>query len=488
MVVAMPTGGLDADGVASSLITVTVLDGGASPVSGEAVSLSATGGGTTFSPMSGFTNGSGIFTSNLTSVSAGSKIVSADLTGSIGVLTDTASVTFVSIGAENITDYQYSHGQANNDGLPEFTGGGGIANENPTTYLNDITVDFSIANDDKIIIDFSEHTNIDLSGASISAAFMDGTFTISLDGTGKILTAERNGDGTPFGPGLFFFDVLNAISGDPGDYQASAEITTNGDVNRAGPTPTSNSIIYSTVEIVPVLHIFGADYPADQLTLALPDACAFDHWHTPSSYSICSTSFGGFPLQDPDPPGCGHGTKVPTGSGVIADLGTPDAGGIPEFNRRLPEHQKADFDAGTGPFSPCPDLLVPSGVSHTNFVLGDFPITYTLSFSLPFMTIPNDADIEVTFVGPAGAQLSAGTVGSFPAGDGTTSSVRVGQTVTITRNGDGTPIGVGFYAAGISITNVTNPAAIGFFTITVDVKNSMGQSLLVSPAGFSYSF
>jgi hypothetical protein len=491
-VVASPISGVDADGIDSTLITVTIRDAANNPLPSEPVIINSTGSGNVISPGSGLTNGSGVFTSTMTSTVAEAKTVSATNFGGIGLLTDTAAVTFDPVAPPpgSITALQYFPNQVNNDGFPAFPpfSGGGIANENPTEYFHDITTNFLVPDDGKIVFDYSSHTGIDFSGITgATAAFMDGSFSVSLDGTGKIVTVERLGDGTPF-MGLFFMDLTGPlISGNSGTLSINVTITTNGGSTLAGPT-ASNTITYSPLQVVPVLTIGVSHYPADQFTLALPDACAFDHWHTPSAFSVCSTSIGGPAVQDPDPPGCGYGTKVPTGSGVIADLGTPDAGGLPESNHRYPTHFKSAFDAGTAPFSPCPDLLVPSGVNHSSFVLGDFPVTYNLTFSLPFMTIPNDADIEVTFVGGAGAQLSAGTVGSFPAGDGTTSSNRVGQTVTITRNGDGTPLGVGFYLFGITVTNVTNPAAIGFFNITVDVKDSLGNSLLVAPANFSYSF
>lgn len=62
------------------------------------------------------------------------------------------------------------------------------------------------------------------------------------------------------------------------------------------------------------------DNPNSGFSLNAPDACAFDHWH--------GTVFilEGGSIADPDASGCGHGTKIATASGVIADLGDPDAG------------------------------------------------------------------------------------------------------------------------------------------------------------------
>jgi invasin-like protein/Big-like domain-containing protein/calcineurin-like phosphoesterase family protein len=78
-------------GSGSSTITVTARDGSNNLLSGSSVSLTSTGSGNTFTPSSGTTNGSGVFTSTFTSTVAEGKTVSANIDGT--AITQTASVT-----------------------------------------------------------------------------------------------------------------------------------------------------------------------------------------------------------------------------------------------------------------------------------------------------------------------------------------------------------------------------------------------------------
>jgi hypothetical protein len=78
-------------GSGSSSITVTVNNSSGTPISGASVVMSATGTGNTFTPSTGVTNGSGVFTSTLTATGAGAKTVSASANG-VAIL-QTAPVT-----------------------------------------------------------------------------------------------------------------------------------------------------------------------------------------------------------------------------------------------------------------------------------------------------------------------------------------------------------------------------------------------------------
>ncbi|HEY7686331.1 MAG TPA: Ig-like domain-containing protein, partial [Gemmatimonadales bacterium] len=78
-------------GTGSSTVTVTAKDASGNPVSGATVVMSATGTGNTFTPSSGTTSGSGVFTSTFTSTGAGPKTISANA-GGTGII-QTASVT-----------------------------------------------------------------------------------------------------------------------------------------------------------------------------------------------------------------------------------------------------------------------------------------------------------------------------------------------------------------------------------------------------------
>jgi hypothetical protein len=76
----------------SSIITVTVRDGGGAPVSGATVQLSATGSGNTLGQPAGPTGADGVVTGTLTSTVAETKVVSATVNGTV-TITGTAQVT-----------------------------------------------------------------------------------------------------------------------------------------------------------------------------------------------------------------------------------------------------------------------------------------------------------------------------------------------------------------------------------------------------------
>lgn len=78
-------------GTGSSTITVTAKDANGNTLSGSSVVLASTGSGNTFTPPSGTTNGSGVFTSTFTSTVAEGKTISANIDGT--AITQTASVT-----------------------------------------------------------------------------------------------------------------------------------------------------------------------------------------------------------------------------------------------------------------------------------------------------------------------------------------------------------------------------------------------------------
>ena len=81
-VVASPTT-LTADGIATSMITVTVRDATGNPVAAAPVTLSATGTGNSLNLLSSVTDGSGLATGTLASTVAESKVISATVSGSL---------------------------------------------------------------------------------------------------------------------------------------------------------------------------------------------------------------------------------------------------------------------------------------------------------------------------------------------------------------------------------------------------------------------
>jgi adhesin/invasin len=87
--VANPTSLAD-DGVATTTLTTTVLDAQSNPVPGQAVTLSASGSGNTFSATWGSTDSTGVFTATLKSTVAQTETATA----TIGAINVSTSVTF----------------------------------------------------------------------------------------------------------------------------------------------------------------------------------------------------------------------------------------------------------------------------------------------------------------------------------------------------------------------------------------------------------
>jgi protocatechuate 3,4-dioxygenase beta subunit len=88
---------------ANSSLTVTLLDANSNPISGQLVTLSSTGSGNAFSPASGTTNASGVFTATFSSTKAEAKTITA----SAGTTNLSASVTVVP-GAASSSNSSFS--------------------------------------------------------------------------------------------------------------------------------------------------------------------------------------------------------------------------------------------------------------------------------------------------------------------------------------------------------------------------------------------
>jgi adhesin/invasin len=104
-VTANPTTGVVASGNATSTITVTVRDVSSNLLANQTVMLSSTGTNNTFTPVSGTTNASGVFTATLASTTAETKTITAtvDPTGTPVVITQTATVVFSPVIANAAT-------------------------------------------------------------------------------------------------------------------------------------------------------------------------------------------------------------------------------------------------------------------------------------------------------------------------------------------------------------------------------------------------
>ena len=93
-IVASP-GSVTANGTSTTALTVTVEDANGNAVAGSTVTLSASGSGNTFAPITGTTNASGVFTATLASTVAQTETVTA----TEGAAQESTSVTFVAGGA-----------------------------------------------------------------------------------------------------------------------------------------------------------------------------------------------------------------------------------------------------------------------------------------------------------------------------------------------------------------------------------------------------
>jgi len=98
--VASPNTGLTADGVTTSTITVTALDGNGDPLSGQAVTLAATGSGNTLTQPSATTDVNGEATGTLVSTVAGTKTITVNIAGT--TINAQPTVTFVAGAATHI--------------------------------------------------------------------------------------------------------------------------------------------------------------------------------------------------------------------------------------------------------------------------------------------------------------------------------------------------------------------------------------------------
>jgi photosystem II stability/assembly factor-like uncharacterized protein len=81
---------LTADGTSTTTLTLTAIDANGNPVTGQTVTLSATGSGNTLTPTTGPTNAAGVFVATLASTTAEAKTITAD----IGAIAPTTMVTF----------------------------------------------------------------------------------------------------------------------------------------------------------------------------------------------------------------------------------------------------------------------------------------------------------------------------------------------------------------------------------------------------------
>jgi predicted outer membrane repeat protein len=139
-VVASPSS-VTADGSATSTITVTLLDASSNPVSGKTVTLAKSSGpgSPTISAASGPSNGSGVVTFTVKSTTAGADAFQATDTTDTVVITQTASVTFISAGVLDHITLSPSSATITAGGSQAYTATGFAADSNSWDATSSIT-------------------------------------------------------------------------------------------------------------------------------------------------------------------------------------------------------------------------------------------------------------------------------------------------------------------------------------------------------------
>ncbi|HTB85005.1 MAG TPA: invasin domain 3-containing protein [Candidatus Sulfotelmatobacter sp.] len=159
--IASPTGGLTADGMATSTITVTAKDGTGTPLSGQAVTISATGSGNILTQPAATTDVNGLATASIQSTVAGTKTISVNVAGT--TISQQPTVTFVAGAATQIA----------------FT-------VQPVTTPVNVTMP-------PVVVQIEDQTGnpVAQSGATVNLSINSGTFT----GTAPLVT-DANGKAT----------------------------------------------------------------------------------------------------------------------------------------------------------------------------------------------------------------------------------------------------------------------------------------------------
>lgn len=232
---ATPTSGLVADGIESSLVVVNLYDDFLNPIEGELITLSSTGSNNTFDPASGTTNSSGQFISDFTTTTGEAKTVSADNTPGIGVLSDTAMVTFDPAAGpgSGISDFNVEVSNA-------------VEYELEPDYTFTFTTSSVLPADGKIVVTLpSDVWAGSLDPGTISSGTIDGTFDITLDGSDVIFA--RNGDGTPTTAGILDLTAGEGISnGGAGFFDFNVKTTDSGDSVIDGPESTDSPVEFTS--------------------------------------------------------------------------------------------------------------------------------------------------------------------------------------------------------------------------------------------------
>jgi hypothetical protein len=171
---ASPSSSLLADGLASSTLTLALRDAYGNPVTNHAVSLSASGSSNTFTPASGSTNASGVFTSALASTAVETKTVTAV----VAEFNATLSVTFIDAVCDGGGTFQAPF---------KFTAGGTTYSLTSADLNGDGKLDFAVA-------------NVDTNNVSVLLGNGDGTFATAVNydaGTNPhaVISGDFNHDG-----------------------------------------------------------------------------------------------------------------------------------------------------------------------------------------------------------------------------------------------------------------------------------------------------
>jgi hypothetical protein len=358
-----------------------------------------------------------------------------------------------------------------------------------------VRVSFDTANpipaDGKVIVTFPATFTLDSGGTtniSTNCSTFDGTFSVGT--SGQTVTVSRQGDGTvAFGNISFDFTYIKnpTVSGDAGVYDIMTTTADTVSIDQAcapgtifdpglltETSVTQDSPVVSVVTNNTVIFATSNDIPADGLlVISFPSGFALDSGGTTkiSHVTTDTTSFdGSFVLstnnqvltitRQNDGSTFSAGGKI---SFVLSNIKNPTSVG--ETGTFSIQTQNTSFnviDENTA----VPAVVIVSGpLGDSSMGFGSTVAGATTHVDVTFTTsatFPVDGYIKIVF--PSGFDLSGVSTLTVFSPDGSidgsfTVSVN-GQTVTITRNGDGSITSAG--TLKLRIANIVNPSSTGF--------------------------
>jgi len=366
------------------------------------------------------------------------------------------------------------------------------------TYTVDFELQSTLPADGRVEVTFPSGFDVSGVGAGIFSG-IDGGITVTDQGGGVVRIA-RDGGGNPTDPGgvggLSFQLTGIGNSAVATTHTASVE-TAEGDGDALdGPTNDDFDLVGG-----PLANVTAT--PGDATASATTDyTIAFTPQSTiPDDAEIVVTFPAGFDVtgvSNPSASGIDGGFSV-SDSGQSVIIGRNGAG-----NPTAPAAVSVSFDGIVnqsvvaanytvdvrtrengggatidGPTTSGTFAIIGGPLTNVTAALSDdrtvaASVTYTLDFETS-STLPDDGRLEVVF--PGGFTVPANPTVTSPGGgiDGTFAVSVSGQTVTVTRNADGTDTGAG--ALDLAIGGITNAETVADYDLALETQDSVGATL-----------